>query len=175
MGNAERRAIPKRIHWAVDSMDLRPGQQVLEIGFGNGMAISLVHKLIAPDGHIHGIEQSEVQVERGSSRNSWAHKHGMLTLEHAPLATAELRPDRYDVVFATNLNIFWTGDVSAELAMIKASLRPGGTFYLFYEEPAPAKTEQVAAKVTSALETAGFTVEVIPSPTPTQWGVRAAG
>ncbi|MCW2956785.1 MAG: Methyltransferase type 12 [Thermoleophilia bacterium] len=171
--NADRRKVPARLTWADAVMELQPGQRVLELGFGNGQAVALAHKRIAPDGHVHAVDQSEIQVNRASTSHSWATKQGLVSFQHAPVADAVLEPAHFDVAFANNLNLFWTGPAAAELATVAAALKPGGSFYLFYEEPRPARALEVGAKVLANLTAAGWSTEVVPSPTGTQWGVRA--
>jgi hypothetical protein len=46
---------------------------------------------------------------------------------------ADLGSERYDTIFAVNVNLFWVRSCAAELDLVKRLLKPGGALYLFYE------------------------------------------
>lgn len=54
----------KRNRWAVSLLDVRPGEKVLEIGFGPGLAIAELSRRAGDTGHVHGIDHSDVMLRQ---------------------------------------------------------------------------------------------------------------
>ena len=57
------RVIPDRIRWAVETLDVEPGDRVLEIGGGPGVAASLVCERLG-GGNLLLIDRSATAIER---------------------------------------------------------------------------------------------------------------
>ena len=55
--------------WTISLLNLRPEDQILELGFGAGRAIELVATQ-ASNGHISGIDLSQEMVRAASRRNA---------------------------------------------------------------------------------------------------------
>src|SRR3972149_8624409 len=59
---------------AVDLLGLKPGDAVLDVGCGTGLAFSLLEQAIGPQGRIIGIDQSPEMLARARERvetNGW--------------------------------------------------------------------------------------------------------
>ena len=65
--------------WAADLMEVDPGDEILEVGFGNGANIDLLATL-APKGHVTGVEVSETALEMASKKNAEAISDGRVSL-----------------------------------------------------------------------------------------------
>jgi SAM-dependent methyltransferase len=142
--------IPRRITWAVEQLDVRPSQRVLEIGCGGGHALSLLAPKLAR-GELVGIDRSKTQVAAARKRNPG------VTVEPIALddAVAAFGKRRFHHVLAINVNAFWT-DPAPAIAAVRALLRPKGSLLLVYETPSPARTRQLRDDVPVLLETHGF-------------------
>ncbi|HEX7239195.1 MAG TPA: class I SAM-dependent methyltransferase [Longimicrobiaceae bacterium] len=148
--------VPARLSWAVDVLDPRPVERILEVGCGRGVAVELVcgrHD----DVRVVGIDRSAAAVAAAEVRNRAHLASGKLRLVRAALADAELG-ERFDRVFAVNVNVFWLAP-ARELAAVRRMLAPGGRLYLFYEPPSPAQLERAAEACTAFLREHGFGVE----------------
>lgn len=65
--------------WTIELLDLKPGDHVLELGFGAGRAIELVAARV-PNGQVAGIDISQEMVRSASRRNARAIKAGQVRL-----------------------------------------------------------------------------------------------
>jgi trans-aconitate methyltransferase len=62
-------SVPERLRWAVQLLDIAPADEILEIGPGPGVSVSLVCEQLA-DGHITAIDRSATAVQRATKRNA---------------------------------------------------------------------------------------------------------
>jgi SAM-dependent methyltransferase len=162
-GRARLMAVPERIAWAVGLVGPKPGLRVLEIGYGPGVAVDL---MCAAGASVVGVDRSETAWRRASERNAG---HGELA-DLRVGAVADLSfVDEFDAVLAVNVNLFWTGDASAELAVLRTALVPGGVLHVCYEPPSAARTEAVAARVVPVFS--GFDVRTATAVTSTGAGL----
>ena len=151
--------VPARIAWAVDVLDLRPTDRVLEIGCGPGVAASLVAPRLT-GGSMTAIDRSPTAVTRTHARTSEHIESGRLTVVQASLA--EFRSDQpFDKAFAVNVNVFWTTPAEAECRTLRAVLAPQGVVHLVYGGPGDA-----SERVATTLRGQGFAAAVRRGPQP---------
>ncbi|HEU0077505.1 MAG TPA: methyltransferase domain-containing protein [Longimicrobiaceae bacterium] len=147
---------PARLRWAVDVLGVRPGERVLEVGCGRGVAIELL--CAATDAvRVTGIDRSPAAIAAAEARNHAHVRSGRVRLVSAALADASL-DERFDRVFAVNVNAFWLAP-ARELAVVRRVLAPGRRLYLFDEPPSPARLERAAEACSAFLRANGFAVE----------------
>ena len=118
-----RRSNVERSRWAVGRLGLGPGDRVLEVGCGPGVAIAAA---AGRGAHVVGVDRSPVMIDQARHRNRQAVRHGQVELHAAPV---ERLPDLgapFDAALAVNTLGFWTDPV-AVLSTIAGKLRPGGT------------------------------------------------
>jgi cyclopropane fatty-acyl-phospholipid synthase-like methyltransferase len=147
--------VPERVRLAVDLLGVEPGDRLLEIGCGPGVAASLVCERLAA-GRMLAIDRSEVQAERTRRRNEAHLASGRLVVETVALAELDVGKDRFEKVFAINVNLFWLGPATQELERIRGALTPGGRLFLFYEAPGGAKLRQMTERLAAVLSSGGF-------------------
>jgi SAM-dependent methyltransferase len=148
-------AVPDRIRQAVAALGARPGEHVLEIGCGPGAAVAL---LCAAGVRVTALDRSAVAVARTRQRNADHVEAGRAVVVCGALADLPADGPLFDAALAVNVNVFWTGPATAELAALRARLRPGAALHLCYEPPTPAGSDRAAAAARSALEAGGFAV-----------------
>src|SRR5258708_17459950 len=117
-----RQHMPETI-WTISLLDLKPEDQILELGFGAGKAIELVAAQAA-NGHVSGIDLSQEMVRAASRRNARAIKTGQITLYHVDLTTLPFADNQFDKVFSIQTLYFWS-DPPRALAEIFRVLKPG--------------------------------------------------
>ena len=156
-----------RVRWAVETLDPRPDELLLEIGCGPGVAVGAVCQRLA-GGRIVAIDRSATAIGRAGRRNAEHVAAGRAVLRVAALE--ELEPadllgegERFDKVFAMNVNLFWVRSPRRELDLVRRLLRPGGALYLFYGYDGasqPAGAARIPEALTGHLAEAGYEVEV---------------
>ncbi len=149
---------PPRIRRSTSLLEVAAHNRVLEVGYGAGLAIlDLMERDV--DIRVVGIDRSATMIER-ARRNIEAAGHNRVELRHTDLASMTSEVGQFDVIFAINVNAFWTNG-SAEIAALKTLLASHGHIWLFYEPPAPAKIDDIIARLRTNMQSAGFAVTVV--------------
>ena len=161
-------AVPERIRWAVEVMGPAPGDHLLEIGCGPGVAVAAICRRLTA-GRIVAIDRSATAIARATRRTADCVAAGRavlltLALEDLDPATLPAGGRGFDKVFAMNVNLFWVRSPARELELIRRLLRPGGTLSLFYGYGTPGQPAAVPDVLLEHLTAAGFTPEVRTGP-----------
>jgi SAM-dependent methyltransferase len=164
-------AVPAHVRWAVETLDPGPDDRLLEIGCGPGVAVALICERLV-GGRIVALDRSATAIGRAEKRNAAHIAAGRAVLRR--VALEELQPSdvlvdgqRFDKIFALNVNLFWVRSPAKELELIERLLAPGGALYLFYGyggrpvagEAGP-NASRVLGALTDHLTERGFAVEV---------------
>jgi cyclopropane fatty-acyl-phospholipid synthase-like methyltransferase len=138
----------------LDLLGVRPGDTVLEVGPGSGEVAAAVAALLE-GGRVDAIDRSPTAVQRTARRLG---ESG--TARALPLLDLESDAGPYDLVFAVNVNDFWTGDAAPELDAVRRVLASGGSLVLVYDgAAATARSQEIADKIVASLEQYGFAAE----------------
>jgi SAM-dependent methyltransferase len=156
---AHRPSNRRRNRWAVSLLAVRPADQVLEIGFGPGVAVAELVR--AGAGHVYGIDHSAVMLRQASRRNAAAIRAGLVTLINAPADQLPPALDGpFDAILAVNSLGFWPAPAE-RLAELRRRLAPGGRIAIVSQprcHGATAGTSGSAAEeIGTLLRSAGFT------------------
>jgi ubiquinone/menaquinone biosynthesis C-methylase UbiE len=158
-------AIPERLGWLVDLLEVGPNDRLLEIGCGRGVAIDLVCARLG-DGQITGLDRSAKAIEAAQERNAHWVEAGRADFHHGPAtALGDVAEGSIDTVFAMNVNLFWVQSNPEELGLVRRALAPGGTVHLAWEAPGAAKAGSIEQTVSRALADHGFSSTTVRSPT----------
>lgn len=149
--------IPERIDWAVATLALKGAESLLEIGCGNGLAVSLIAPLLK-NGRILAIDRSATAIAAARRRAKPWEGAGKAAFRHVALAALDEAEGPFDIIFAVNVNLFWT-DGRAELPVVRKLLKKTGRLNLFYEPPAAAQRDRIIALVRERLISSGLTVQ----------------
>lgn len=145
--------VPERVRRAVEALSIRPADRVLEVGCGNGGAVSLICDKLR-SGRILGIDRSTPMIALARQRNEKHIASGKAQFRAIDLIALPAA-DTFDKIFAVNVNTFWRRPMPRELTLLKKLLRPKGSLYLFFESPAP-RAQDLAARVVKSLEPNGW-------------------
>lgn len=149
--------VPARLSRAVQRLGVEPGDRILEVGCGHGVAASLVCERLA-GGRLVATDRSAKMIAVASRRNEEYVADGRAMFVESSLASLDV-PGPFDKVFAVNVNLFWTGSPAAELAVVARLLAPGGLLLLLYEAPDRSRVDAIARSVVAGLEAGGFAVD----------------
>lgn len=144
--------IPHRIAWAVTMLGIEGPETLLEIGCGTGVAASLIAPSLT-HGRILAIDRSAKAIAAARDRNLGSKAE----FRPMPLANMAGTGDRFDKIFAINVNLFWT-DPQAGLQVVKSLLTETGTFFLFYEPPEAPMRKAIAEKVAAGFSASGLSL-----------------
>ena len=145
-----RRSNRERNRWAVSLLDVQPTDRVLEVGFGPGLAIAELATRAA-EGHVYGIDHSEVMVEQASRRNRAAIRAGRVELVHASVDQLPHLTEPLDAILAVNSVGFWP-DPLARLTEVRRLLRPGGRVALVSQPRCPGATRHTTNRAAQELQ-----------------------
>ncbi|GIH20666.1 class I SAM-dependent methyltransferase [Rugosimonospora africana] len=156
---AHRPSNRQRNRWVASLLEVGPGDRVLEVGFGPGIAVAELVRNGA--GHVYGIDHSGVMLRQASRRNAAAIRAGRVTLINASadrLPAALAGP--FDAILAVNSLGFWPAPVE-RLADLRGRLAPGGRIAIASQPrcagATAATSRDAAEEVENLLRSAGFT------------------
>ncbi|GAA4047085.1 class I SAM-dependent methyltransferase [Streptomyces shaanxiensis] len=158
-------SVPERLTWAVRNLDPAPGDRVLEIGCGRGVAVALLCERLT-SGTVTAIDRSDTAVEAARRRNAESVAAGRAVIRVAALEEADFPDASFDRILAVDVNLFWVRSpgppesLDREPAALRRWLAPGGTLCLCWEPPAGRRAEEIAGKVEPVLVSHGFVTEV---------------
>lgn len=110
--------------WAVELLAVRPNDQVLEIGFGPGLAVQELAKRVR-HGKVHGVDVSPLMVQQALRRNAAPVSAGKVALHESGVSSLPFADASIDKVLAVNSVQFWP-QLDADLREVWRVLRPGG-------------------------------------------------
>ena len=124
-----------RLERLVERLALEPGDRVLEIGCGHGVAATLVCERLGTGGAYTAVDRSPKMIaaaERRNARHVAAGRAEFLVMALEGLDLGELR---FDVVFAARVGLFQREPRRAR-ALAERWLAPGGRLVTEYDAPA---------------------------------------
>lgn len=111
--------------WTVDLMGVQPGDDVIEVGFGNGANLDLLARR-ASRGHVTGVEVSQTAVEMASKRNAEAIAQGRIDVRLSVDGSLPLADGTFDKA-CTVATMYVIADPAAVFREMHRVLRPGGS------------------------------------------------
>src|SRR5215208_3902031 len=121
----------ERFVWAVDTLEVRPDDRLLEVGCGHGVAVSLVCERLTT-GTITAFDRSPKMIEVARRRNREHVEASRAVLEAIALEDADLGDRCFDKVFAFNVAPFWQ-QPKAALGAVREHLAGDVAVYIFWD------------------------------------------
>jgi ubiquinone/menaquinone biosynthesis C-methylase UbiE len=152
----------------MEFLDVHPGERLLDIGCGNGVAAKLMAEK-AVDGFVAGIDYSQVSVSIATKRNADAIEAGKVQISLGDAIDLPYEDVFFDKVCSLESFYFWS-DYLAGLREAKRVLKANGQIFIVMElvkdESRPEKNIKLAQsmdcpifsgrEVADMLEQAGF-------------------
>ncbi len=126
--NPSQRYFPFCADRMIHKLNLKPGEKVLDIATGTGMAAIAAAQRIRPEGRVHGIDIAENMISKAQFNAS---KHGLDNVDFHLMdaSNLEFRSNYFDVITCA-FGLFFLPDMSAALAQWLRVLKPGGRLIL---------------------------------------------
>src|ERR671919_442682 len=148
----------RRNAWAVDLLDVRPTDRVVEIGFGPGLAIRELSRR-AHQGRVVGLDHSKEMLKQVGKRNARAVRAGLVDLR---LGSAEQLPDfeePFDRILAVNNMGMWP-DPDRVLKDLRRITSSGGRIAIVSQPRGPGAnaetTQRLGREAAERFRRAGF-------------------
>ena len=93
--------------WTLNLLEIQPTDTVLEVGCGAGQAIKLAAEK-AGDGHVMGIDLSEVMVRIATRRNAQAVQAGRVALAQGNMTALPFEDQHFDKIMTIHTFYFWS-------------------------------------------------------------------
>jgi ubiquinone/menaquinone biosynthesis C-methylase UbiE len=123
----------ERIDWAIDLLDVKPEDRVLEIGFGPGLAIKRL-SAHASRGFVAGVDVSDVMLRQAQNRNRDAMRVGRVELRQGTVEHLPYTDKRFDKALAINSLHHWP-DQQAGLTELYRVLKSDGILAIVEQPP----------------------------------------
>ncbi len=121
----------ERLRSVVERLAIRPGDRVLEIGCGHGVAATLVCERL-DGGRLTAVDRSPKMIAAAARRNAAHVKAGRAEFLVARLEELDLGDRRVDKVFAVRVGLFHREPARAR-ALAERWLAPGGRLLTEYD------------------------------------------
>ncbi|NEQ51684.1 MAG: class I SAM-dependent methyltransferase [Leptolyngbya sp. SIO3F4] len=149
---------------ALNSLKIKPGDRVLEIGFGNGTHFkNIIHELNPKT--YSGIEISDAMLKAARKKNKPLIEQGKIKLFKASIENLPFEAHSFDKVYTVNTIYFWRSPEKA-VSEVFRTLSDNGLFTVSLNSKSLLETKKFAAnrftlyskeEVIHLLEFAGFT------------------
>jgi cyclopropane fatty-acyl-phospholipid synthase-like methyltransferase len=116
-------------------MRIRPGDRILEIGCGHGLAATFICEKLTT-GRLVAIDRSKKMVDAAIRRNRQYVDSGTAEFRHADVLDFDPGRTRFDKILAVRVALFHRDDAASQArSHIKAWLTRTGRTFLIYDEP----------------------------------------
>ena len=131
---------------AIDMLDIRSNDRVVDLGTGHGESLTSLAKR-AHRGEVEGIDISTVMLGIARRKHRKKIRSGRIALHHASANALPFNDNSFDKALAVHTLYFWN-PAQSYLREIARILKPGGLVLLAFR---PAEDAQVVAKFPSTV------------------------
>jgi ubiquinone/menaquinone biosynthesis C-methylase UbiE len=129
-------------------LDARPGERILEVGFGTGSSIVALAQAVGGSGHVFGMDISPGMKAVAEARIRKTNPAGKISLTLTAIPPIPFHNATFDAVFmAFTLELFPDDTIPLVLSEVRRTLRPGGRLSVVSMVRDPAKSSQVPERI----------------------------
>lgn len=150
--------IPERFLWAVEMMNLKPSQRILEIGCGTGQMAALIASKLK-SGKIIAIDRSAAMIKKAEKNNELVIKNGKAEFRNIAFPEFVFKNENFDIVTAFNVN-FFQKENAEEFKTLRNVMKKNSLLYVFYQAPYEINLK-ASAPFCRVLERNGFEIEAL--------------
>lgn len=125
--------VSERLRLAVERLAVQPGDMVLEVGCGHGVAATFICERLH-DGHLVAIDRSPGMIDAARRRNRRFVDAGCAEFICTAFEDADFGARRFDRILAVRVGLFHRHPERAA-ALVGRWLRPGGHLLALYDTP----------------------------------------
>ena len=135
--------------WGFSHLDLQGNEQVLDCGCGGGANIAVFLRMV-DEGHVTGLDYSDVSVEKAREVNREAVAAGRCAIVQGNVLELPFERDRFDVVTAFETVYFWP-EIARCFTEIHRVLKAGGVFMITNETSGKTKSHEKWMKIVDGM------------------------
>ena len=135
--------------WGFSHLDLQGNEQVLDCGCGGGANIAVFLRMV-DEGHVTGLDYSDVSVEKAREVNREAVAAGRCAIVQGNVLELPFERDRFDVVTAFETVYFWP-EIARCFTEIHRVLKAGGVFMITNETSGKKKSHEKWMKIVDGM------------------------
>ena len=114
---------------AITALDPRPGDRVLELGFGPGHGLLALAARVG-DGQVFGVDQSSRMVDQAARRNRAAIAAGRMGLAQGPFSPLRWADETFDKILLVNV-VYFFDYRGRDIREVYRVLRDGGRIAVY--------------------------------------------
>src|SRR6202166_3692982 len=118
---------PNRL--AIEALELRPTDRVLELGFGPGWGLRTIAAR-APEGQVFGVDQSDRMFRQTTAMNQGAIAKGRVVLSKGPFSPLPWIESTFNKILLVNVAYFFDSN-GRDMAEVYRVLRSGGRVVIY--------------------------------------------
>ncbi len=126
--------------WALSHLDIKGTENVLDIGCGGGDALKKMSAEIR-NGHLVGVDYSEVSVELSKKNNIGDIESGGMEVIQANVENLPFDDDLFDIIYTIESFYFWKNPIEC-LKEVRRVLVPNGIFMIIADIHGDAELSQ---------------------------------
>ena len=117
--------------WALDKLNIQPGDKIIDIGCGGGMTVKRICGMLE-GGHVTGIDYSDVSVAASKKLNEAETAAGKADILSASVEALPFAENTFDKAVTVESIYFWP-DQAENLKEVLRVLKPGGALLIVSE------------------------------------------
>jgi len=155
---AHRPSNRERNAWTIELLNIQPGDRILEIGCGPGLALEMCAKELS-GGKIVGVDHSRTMIDQAARRNAHHIDAGVVELHLGDLQDLGALGGPFDKIYSANVAQFFPDKTEAFCVLFNVTV-PGGTLASTYmprgKNPSRLDAATFAEDIKGHMKAAGF-------------------